>query len=41
MRHQSQGASIDVVDHAGMAQLSAALRCDTMNSVPLEPQVPQ
>jgi LCP family protein required for cell wall assembly len=35
-----QGASIDIVDEAKMAQLSAALRSDDMSSIPLGQQIP-
>jgi LCP family protein required for cell wall assembly len=35
-----QGASIDIVDDAKMAQLSIALRSDDMSSIPLDQQIP-
>jgi LCP family protein required for cell wall assembly len=35
-----QGASIDIVDDAKMAQLSIALRTDDMSSIPLGQQIP-
>jgi LCP family protein required for cell wall assembly len=35
-----QGASIDIVDDAKMAQLSAALRSDDMSTISIGPQIP-
>jgi LCP family protein required for cell wall assembly len=35
-----QGASIDIVDDAGMAQLSSALKNDNMSTIPLGRQIP-
>jgi anionic cell wall polymer biosynthesis LytR-Cps2A-Psr (LCP) family protein len=35
-----QGASIDFVDDAKMAELSAALRSDNMGSISIGPQIP-